>query len=66
MSNNNQNSESSKNGWIKVRFDQMAENIADHIDIPSESGFERFVGGDHLESECLRIKRWGSPAQRRK
>lgn len=53
-------SESLKNGWFKLRFEQIAENIVDHIEIPSESGFERFVGGDHLNSECLRIKHWGS------
>jgi type I restriction enzyme S subunit len=53
-------SEPLKNGWLKLRFEQIAENIVDHVEIPSESGYERFVGGDHLDSECLRIKSWGS------
>jgi len=47
-------------GWLKVRFDEIAENIIDHVEVPSESGYERFVGGDHLDSGSLKISRWGS------
>ena len=36
-------------GWFKVRFDALANNIVEHVEVPSESGYDRFVGGDHLE-----------------
>ena len=48
------------NGWQRVRFDEIADNITDRIDVPSESGLDRFVGGDHLDSGSLKIRRWGS------
>lgn len=43
-----------------MRFDALAENIVEHVEVPSESGYDRFVGGDHLDSESLKISRWGS------
>lgn len=42
------------------RFDQMAELINDRVDNPAESGVERYVGLEHLDSDSLRIRRWGS------
>lgn len=47
-------------GWVKVQFGDIAEEIKDRVDVPSESGYDRFVGGDHLDSGDLKIKRWGS------
>src|SRR5438067_13725942 len=46
--------------WLRVRFDALAENIVEHVEVPSESGFDRFVGGEHLDSGSLKISRWGS------
>jgi type I restriction enzyme S subunit len=46
--------------WVKVRFDAIAENIVEHVEVPSESGYDRFVGGDHLDPGSLKISRWGS------
>ena len=43
-----------------VRFDQMATLVSDRIDDPAESGVERYVGLEHLDSDSLRIRRWGS------
>lgn len=56
----NQAAVKSSDGWIKVRFDALVENIVEHVDVPSESGYDRFVGGDHLDPGNLRISRWGS------
>jgi type I restriction enzyme, S subunit len=50
-----------RDGWQVVRFDQMAECITDRIDNPSEAGVEYYVGLEHLDSESLKIHRWGSP-----
>ena len=45
---------------LRVKFRDIAENIVLRVDVPSESGYERFVGGRHLDSETLKIKKWGS------
>src|SRR5947209_52398 len=47
-------------GWFNVRFDALADNIVEHVEVPSESDYDRFVGGDHLDSGSLKISRWGS------
>ncbi|WMW22773.1 restriction endonuclease subunit S [Methanolobus mangrovi] len=46
--------------WIKVRFDQIAENITDRIEKPNESGLEYYIGLEHLDTDQIRIKRFGS------
>ena len=46
--------------WIKVRFDEIAENITDRIDKPNESGLENYIGLEHLDTDQIRIKRFGS------
>lgn len=51
----------SKSGWKIWRFDQMATNVNVRIDNPSESGMEHYVGLEHLDSDSLKIRRWGTP-----
>lgn len=46
--------------WIKVRFDEIAENITDRIDKPNESGLEYYIGLEHIDTDQIRIKRFGS------
>lgn len=53
--------ESLKPGWKVWRFDQMATNVNVRIDNPSESGMEHYVGLEHLDSDSLKIRRWGTP-----
>lgn len=48
-------------GWHIVRFDQMAQSIADRVDDPSEAGVDYYVGLEHLDSNSLKIRRWGAP-----
>lgn len=50
-----------KPGWKIWRFDQMTTNVNVRIDNPSESGMEHYVGLEHLESDSLKIRRWGTP-----
>lgn len=50
-----------KNGWHVRRFDEMATIVNDRIDDPSEAGVDRYVGLEHLDSNSLTIRRWGSP-----
>ena len=55
-----------KSGWRRVHFEEMAENIGDRVDNPSEAGVERYVGLEHLDPETLRIRRWGTPDEARR
>jgi len=51
-----------KKGWRSWRFDQMAYMVNDRIDDPSEANVEHYVGLEHLDSDSLTIRRWGSPS----
>ena len=55
-------SESVPDGWKSFRLGDVAEEISDRVDDPSKSGYDRFVGLDHLDSGELTIRRWGSTA----
>ena len=57
--------ENLKPGWKVWRFDQMATNVNVRIDNPSESGMEHYVGLEHLDSDSLKIRRWGSTPKSR-
>lgn len=48
-------------GWRMLRFDEIAENVNDRVDDPSEAGVEYYVGLEHLDPESLHIRRWGHP-----
>ncbi len=51
-----------KKGWRTWRFDQMAVMVNDRIENPSQAGVDRYVGLEHLESDSLTIRRWGTPS----
>ncbi len=51
-----------KPGWKVWRFDQMAINVNDRIDNPSEADVEHYVGLEHLDPDSLKIRRWGVPS----
>ena len=48
-------------GWEKAKFGDIAQNITDRIDNPKESGLEDYIGLEHLDTDEIRIKRYGSP-----
>ena len=48
-------------GWELRRFGEMAIIVNDRVDDPAEAGVERYLGLEHLDSESLTIRRWGSP-----
>jgi type I restriction enzyme, S subunit len=50
-----------KPGWKRVRFSEIAECINDRVGDPSKAGVDRYVGLDHLDSDSLKIRRWGAP-----
>ena len=45
--------------WRACRFDEIAENVGERGD-PTPDDSERYVGLEHMESDSLRIRRWGS------
>lgn len=47
-------------GWEKVRFGDVARNVTDRIDNPKESCLKDYIGLDHLDTDEIRIKRFGS------
>lgn len=46
--------------WEKVFLGELADEITERVDNPSQSGFELFVGLEHFVSGDLKIKQWGS------
>lgn len=46
--------------WKPHRFDQMAHNINERV-LPADAEGLPYVGLEHLDSESLKIRRWGTP-----
>ena len=51
-----------KPGWQTWRFDQMAVSVNDRIDDPSAADVDHYVGLEHLDTDSLKIRRWGVPS----
>jgi type I restriction enzyme S subunit len=49
-------------GWQVLPFREIAENITERVDDPSASGLDHYVGLEHLDSDTLKISRWGAPS----
>jgi type I restriction enzyme S subunit len=49
-----------KSTWDKVKFGDVVDNTNETIKNPVDSGIDKFIGLDHLESGDLRIKRFGN------
>lgn len=47
-----------KAGWRRVKFGEVVRQVKDRVD-PETAGLERFVAGEHMETDDLRIRRWG-------
>ncbi|WP_423223955.1 restriction endonuclease subunit S [Candidatus Amarolinea aalborgensis] len=47
--------------WRTVRFDQIADNIAERVE-PAQADTDIYVGLEHLDPDSLRLRRWGTPA----
>ena len=48
-----------KNGWTRVAFGDVVRQIKDRVD-PVTSDIKRYVAGEHMDSNSLRIRRWGT------
>ena len=49
---------SQKSGWTTVAFGDVVKKVTDKVD-PEESGLERYIAGEHMDTDDLRIRRWG-------
>lgn len=49
-----------KPGWQTYRFDRIAINVNDRVE-PGDTDLEYYVGLEHLDSDSLKIRRWGTP-----
>lgn len=45
-------------GWQCVKFGDVARQVKDKVD-PETSGLIRYVAGEHMDTDNLRIRRWG-------
>jgi hypothetical protein len=50
------------NAWRSFRFEDIATMVNDRVDDPSTAHVDYYVGLEHLDSDSLTIRRWGSPA----
>lgn len=51
-----------KPGWKLVKISDCCEQISNRIINPSESGYERFVGLEHMQTREVTIRDWGKTA----
>lgn len=48
----------SKNGWTRVAFGDVVRQARDRVD-PENTDLERYVAGEHMDTDDLKIRRWG-------
>ncbi|MDF1597091.1 MAG: restriction endonuclease subunit S [Acidimicrobiia bacterium] len=48
-----------KRRWTRVAFGDVVRKVSDRVD-PETSGLERYVAGEHMDTDNLRISRWGT------
>ncbi len=48
-------------GWQKVKFGDIAENVAVRVE-PAEAQTDVYVGLEHLDPETLHLRKWGHPS----
>lgn len=44
--------------WAKVAFGDLVRQVKDRVD-PEQSGLERYIAGEHMDTDDLRLRRWG-------
>lgn len=47
-----------KPGWRRVKFGDVVRQCKEKTD-PETSGLERYIAGDHMDTDDLRLRRWG-------
>lgn len=52
----------SRDNWTRVRFGDVVRLVRDRVD-PMNSGIARYVAGEHMRTNDLRIRSWGVVGQ---
>jgi len=47
--------------WKRVKFGEITQSVNDRVADPKSAGVDRYVGLEHLDTESLTIRRWGTP-----
>jgi restriction endonuclease S subunit len=47
-----------KTGWTWVKFGDVVRQVKDKVDARA-SGLKRYIGGEHMDTDDLHIRRWG-------
>ena len=47
-----------KPGWTQVTFGDVVRQVKDKVD-PKESNLERYIAGEHMDTDDLRLRKWG-------
>lgn len=50
--------EKGKKGWTRVAFGDVVRQVRDRVE-PETSDLERYVAGEHMDTDDLKIRRWG-------
>lgn len=45
-------------GWTRVEFGDVVRKVNDRVD-PDTAGIDRYVAGEHMDTDDLTIRRWG-------
>ena len=48
-----------RKGWRTVRFGDVVRMLKEQVD-PVAEGVERYVAGEHMETENVHIRKWGN------
>ena len=48
-----------KPGWTRLAFGDVVRQVKDHVD-PATADLRRYVAGEHMDTDDLRIRRWGT------
>lgn len=47
-----------RTGWKRVRFGEVVRQLKEQVN-PEADGIERYVAGEHMETENVHIRKWG-------
>ena len=48
-----------RKGWKRVRFGDVVKQMKEQVD-PEADGVERYVAGEHMQTENVHIRKWGT------
>src|SRR5208282_280817 len=48
-----------RKGWERVRFGDVVRQLKEEVD-PKKGRVERYVAGEHMETENVHIRKWGT------